>query len=81
MPCSKKRVSRSSALASKATGFPIAKIASLLAIGRTFKESLQKAVRSLEIDRYSLDGKYIDGNLSLKQLKDKLKTNCWDERF
>ncbi|MBU4489675.1 MAG: carbamoyl-phosphate synthase large subunit [Actinobacteria bacterium] len=106
------RVSRSSALASKATGFPIAKIAAKLAvgytldeipnditretpacfeptidycvvkiprwafekfpgadqtlttqmksvgevmsIGRTFKESIQKAVRSLEIDRYSL---------------------------
>jgi carbamoyl-phosphate synthase large subunit len=106
------RVSRSSALASKATGFPIAKIAAKLAvgytldeipnditketmasfeptidycvvkiprwtfekfpetedilttsmksvgetmaIGRTFKESLQKAVRSLEIGRFSL---------------------------
>ncbi|MFH1150656.1 MAG: carbamoyl-phosphate synthase large subunit [Actinomycetota bacterium] len=106
------RVSRSSALASKATGFPIAKIAAKLAvgytldeipnditretpacfeptidycvvkvprwafekfpgadpvlgtrmksvgevmsIGRTFKEALQKSVRSLEIDRYSL---------------------------
>ena len=104
------RVSRSSALASKATGFPIAKIAALLsigytldeiknditrvtpasfepsidyvvtkiprfafekfpgsddtlgvqmkavgesmAIGRTFKESFQKALRSLEIDRF-----------------------------
>jgi len=134
------RVSRSSALASKATGFPIAKIASLLAIGltldeipnditkktpacfeptidycvvkwprftfekfpktnpeltvqmksvgeamaigRTFKESLQKAIRSLEIDRYSLDGKYIKGhgeNLSITQLKDKLRTFCWDK--
>src|SRR5690606_15776659 len=111
------RVSRSSALASKATGFPIAKIAAKLAvgytldelknditrvtpacfepsidyvvtkvprftfekfpqaepvlgtqmksvgeamaIGRSFKESLQKALRSLEIDRYGLgaDGK------------------------
>jgi len=111
------RVSRSSALASKATGFPIAKIATRLAvgytldeipnditrktpacfepsidyvvvkfprwafekfpgtdislttrmksvgeamaIGRTFKEALQKAIRSLEIDRYGLgaDGK------------------------
>jgi carbamoyl-phosphate synthase large subunit len=108
------RVSRSSALASKATGFPIAKIAAKLAvgylldeirnditretpasfeptidyvvtkiprfafekfpqadptlntqmksvgeamaIGRTFKESLQKALRSLEIDRYGLGG-------------------------
>ena len=106
------RVSRSSALASKATGFPIAKIAAKLAvgytldeipnditretpacfeptidycvvkvprwafekfpganlvlgtrmksvgevmsIGRTFKEAIQKAVRSLETDRYSL---------------------------
>ncbi len=111
------RVSRSSALASKATGFPIAKIATKLAvgysldeinnditkktpacfepsidyvvvkfprwafekfpgtdfslttrmksvgetmaIGRTFKEAFQKAIRSLEIDRYGLgsDGK------------------------
>ncbi len=106
------RVSRSSALASKATGFPIAKIAAKLAvgytldeitnditgvtkasfeptidyvvvkiprfafqkfpgadstlttqmksvgeamaIGRTFKEALQKAVRSLEVDRFGL---------------------------
>ena len=112
------RVSRSSALASKATGFPIAKIASLLAvgytldeipnditkktpacfeptidycvvkwprftfekfrgtdptltvqmksvgeamaIGRTFKEAFGKAIRSLEIDRYSLDNKHIN---------------------
>jgi carbamoyl-phosphate synthase large subunit len=131
------RVSRSSALASKATGFPIAKIASLLAvgytldeipnditrktpacfeptidycvvkwprftfekfpdtnseltvqmksvgeamaIGRTFKEALQKAIRSLEIDRYSLDNKHIDGALSTQQLKDKLRSNCWDK--
>jgi len=111
------RVSRSSALASKATGFPIAKIAAKLAvgltldeianditketpasfeptidyvvvkiprwafekfegadprlgtqmksvgeamsIGRTFKESMQKALRSLEIDRFGFgsDGK------------------------
>ena len=108
------RVSRSSALASKATGFPIAKIAAklavgylldeiknditretpasfeptidyvvtkiprfafekfpqadptlntqmksvgeVMAIGRTFKESLQKALRSLEISRYGLGG-------------------------
>jgi carbamoyl-phosphate synthase large subunit len=108
------RVSRSSALASKATGFPIAKIAAKLAvgylldevknditretpasfeptidyvvvkiprfafekfpqadptlntqmksvgeamaIGRTFKESLQKCLRSLEIGRYGIGG-------------------------
>lgn len=106
------RVSRSSALASKATGFPIAKIAAklavgytldeipnditkktpacfeptidycvvkiprftfekfpeadpilttqmksvgeVMAIGRTFKEAIHKAIRSLEIDRYGL---------------------------
>jgi len=109
------RVSRSSALASKATGFPIAKIAAKLsvgyrldelknditretlasfeptidyvvtkvprftfekfpqsdatlttqmksvgeamAIGRTFKESLQKALRSLEIDSYGFESR------------------------
>ncbi len=108
------RVSRSSALASKATGFPIAKVAAklavgyrldelrneitggatpasfepaidyvvtkiprfafekfpqadprlttqmksvgeVMAIGRTFQESLQKALRGLEIDRYGLE--------------------------
>ncbi len=115
------RVSRSSALASKATGFPIAKIAAKLAvgltldeianditretpacfeptidyvvvkyprwafekfegadptlgiqmksvgeamsIGRTFKEAFQKAIRSLEIDRYGLGS---DGSLDLE---------------
>ncbi len=78
------RVSRSSALASKATGYPIARIAAkiaiglrldeipnpvtgktlaslmkstgeVMAIGRTFEESLLKAVRSLEIDRVGLE--------------------------
>ncbi len=131
------RVSRSSALASKATGFPIAKIASLLAvgytldeipnditkktpacfeptidycvvkwprftfekfpntspeltvqmksvgeamaIGRTFKEALHKAVRSLEIDRYSLDKKHIGGEISSAQLRKKLRTNSWNK--
>jgi carbamoyl-phosphate synthase large subunit len=133
------RVSRSSALASKATGFPIAKIASLLAvgytldeipnditkktlacfeptidycvvkwprftfekfpkadplltiqmksvgeamaIGRTFKEALQKAIRSLEIDRYSLDSKHIDKGLSIHRLKERLRTSCWDRMW
>jgi len=122
------RVSRSSALASKATGFPIAKIAAKLAIGltleeipnditretpasfeptidyvvtkiprfafekfpeadptlttqmksvgevmsigRTFKESLQKAIRSLEISSYGLEE--ISANQSTIQAK--LKT-------
>ncbi|MEJ2099067.1 MAG: carbamoyl-phosphate synthase large subunit [Desulfobacterales bacterium] len=120
------RVSRSSALASKATGFPIAKIAAKLAvgysldeisnditgetlasfeptldycvvkvprwtfekfpettdvlttsmksvgetmaIGRTFKEALQKGLRSLEIGRYGLgaDGKDLPGDPNIK---------------
>ena len=71
------RVSRSSALASKATGFPIAKIAAKLAvgytptamksvgetmsIGRTFKEALQKGLRSLEIGRYGFGADGRDG--------------------
>jgi len=131
------RVSRSSALASKATGFPIAKIASLLAvgytldeipnditkktpacfeptidyvvvkwprftfekfpqtspeltvqmksvgeamaIGRTFKEAFQKAIRSLEIDRYSLDARHIKPGLNDDQLQERLRKNYWDK--
>jgi carbamoyl-phosphate synthase large subunit len=125
------RVSRSSALASKATGFPIAKIAAKLAvgytldeirnditretpasfeptidyvvtkiprftfekfaqtpdflttqmksvgeamaIGRTFKESLQKALRSLEIDSYGFDDKGRGVRCTGKALDDKLR--------
>jgi len=122
------RVSRSSALASKATGFPIAKIAAklaigltldeirnditretpasfeptidyvvtkfprfafekfpeadptlttqmksvgeVMAIGRTFKESFLKAIRSLEIGSYGLENLKVD----LNSMKAKLKT-------
>ena len=131
------RVSRSSALASKATGYPIAKIASLLAVGytldeitnditkltpacfeptidyvvvkwprftfekfpqtspeltvqmksvgeamamgRTFRESLQKAIRSLEIDRYSFDAQHIKPELSNSKLRERLRRNYWDK--
>ncbi len=124
------RVSRSSALASKATGFPIAKIAAKLAvgytldelknditretpasfepsidyvvtklprftfekfpganetlttqmksvgeamaIGRTFKESLQKALRSLEIKRFGLIGDGADKEVDEETLTSKL---------
>lgn len=123
------RVSRSSALASKATGFPIAKIAAQLAVGltldeimnditgktpacfepsidyvvvkiprwdfekfpqtepllgtqmksvgetmsfgRTLKEALQKALRSLEIDTYGLDSP--EDELSWEETVDQLK--------
>ncbi|EQD77959.1 Carbamoyl-phosphate synthase L chain ATP-binding protein, partial [mine drainage metagenome] len=124
------RVSRSSALASKATGFPIAKIATLLAIGyrldeienditkvtpasfepsidyvvvkvprwafekfpgvssrlgtrmqsvgeamaigRTFTEALQKAMRSIELGRYGLGGDPLDKPLDLLGLDEVL---------
>jgi len=124
------RVSRSSALASKATGFPIAKIAAKLAvgytldeiknditretpacfeptidycvvkvprftfekfpqadatlttrmksvgeamaIGRTFKEALQKALRSLEIKRFGLIGDGAGNDVDLQTLRLKL---------
>jgi carbamoyl-phosphate synthase large subunit len=124
------RVSRSSALASKATGFPIAKIAAKLAIGytldeiknditretpacfepsidycvvkvprftfekfpqadatlttrmksvgeamaigRTFKEALQKALRSLEIKRFGLLGDGADKDVDVETLRLKL---------
>ena len=124
------RVSRSSALASKATGFPIAKIAAKLAvgytldeirnditretpasfeptidycvvkvprftfekfpeadatlttqmksvgeamaIGRTFKEALQKALRSLEIKRFGLCGDGAETRVDAETLRRKL---------
>jgi carbamoyl-phosphate synthase large subunit len=134
------RVSRSSALASKATGFPIAKIAAKLAvgftldeipnditketpacfeptidyvvvkiprwdfqkfegadsrlgtqmksvgeamaIGRTFKEAFQKALRSLEIDRYGFGS---DGVLKimemLKRLPDRHKRDIIEKEL
>ena len=126
------RVSRSSALASKATGFPIAKIAAKLAvgytldeipnditretpasfepsidycvvklprftfekfsdadatlttqmksvgeamsIGRTFKESLQKALRSLETGRFGLGADGKDGTPALDYIRERLAT-------
>jgi carbamoyl-phosphate synthase large subunit len=124
------RVSRSSALASKATGFPIAKISAQLAvgktldeidnditkktpacfeptidyvvvktprwafekfpeanavlgiqmksvgetmsIGRTFKEALQKSIRSLEQDRFGLGWDRKDKPMTPEQIREKL---------
>ncbi|MBI5750124.1 MAG: carbamoyl-phosphate synthase large subunit [Nitrospinae bacterium] len=126
------RVSRSSALVSKATGFPIAKIAAKLAvgftldeipnditketpasfeptidycvvkfprfafekfpqadqtlttqmksvgeamaIGRTFKEALQKAIVSMEIDRYGFEAVPSD----MENIKKKLRVPNWE---
>jgi carbamoyl-phosphate synthase large subunit len=137
------RVSRSSALASKATGFPIAKIAAKLAvgytldelrnditretpasfeptidycvvkfprwafekfpgaddtlttqmksvgeamaIGRTFKEALQKAIRSLEIDAYGLEShlhdSQADRETALHGIRERLRVPKWDRVF
>ncbi len=142
------RVSRSSALASKATGFPIAKIAAKLAvgytldeisnditkettacfeptidycvvkfprfsfekfagadetlttqmksvgeamaIGRTFKEALQKVIRSLELDTYGLEsrifkGKVVRGtelsDIDLQLVRDRLSIANWERIF
>jgi carbamoyl-phosphate synthase large subunit len=133
------RVSRSSALASKATGFPIAKIAAKLAvgytldeirnditretpacfeptidycvvkvprftfekfpqaeatlttrmksvgeamaIGRTFKEALQKALRSLEIKRFGLCGDGADKSVDPETLRLKLSNPNADRIF
>ena len=134
------RVSRSSALASKATGFPIAKIAAKLAvgytldeipnditretpasfeptidyvvtkiprwafekfpgsdptlttmmksvgeamsIGRTFKESLQKGLRSLEIDRFGFgaDGRPL-GDTSSAEVRRRLRVATPERMF
>ncbi len=125
------RVSRSSALASKATGFPIAKIAAklavgytldeipnditketpasfeptidyvvvkvprfafdkfpmadavlgsqmksvgeVMAIGRTFEEALQKALRSLEIGRYGIGSDGKDKDETMEEILNKLR--------
>jgi carbamoyl-phosphate synthase large subunit len=133
------RVSRSSALASKATGFPIAKIAAKLAvgytldeiknditretpacfeptidycvvkvprftfekfpqadatlttrmksvgeamaIGRTFKEALQKALRSLEIKRFGLCDDGADRSVDPETLRLKLSTSNAERIF
>ena len=134
------RVSRSSALASKATGFPIAKIAAklavgytldeipnditrytpasfepsidycvvkipkfnfekfpdagqtltthmksvgeVMAIGRTFKESLGKAIRSMETGRYGLDEHHSKADLNDSEKKEFIKEHLlspsWD---
>jgi carbamoyl-phosphate synthase large subunit len=133
------RVSRSSALASKATGFPIAKFAAKLAvgytldeitnditkatpasfeptidyvvvkyprfafekfpqadatlttqmksvgeamsIGRTFKEALQKACRSLEIDRYGLESRRDrdgDAEQGIADIRQKISVPNWE---
>jgi carbamoyl-phosphate synthase large subunit len=129
------RVSRSSALASKATGFPIAKIAAKLAlgyaldeirnditretpasfeptidyvvtkiprfafekfpqadgrlgiqmksvgeamaIGRTFRESLQKGIRSLEVDSYGFEERELTAGQIRERLRDATAERLW----
>jgi len=132
------RTSRSSALASKATGFPIARVSSLLAggmtmdeipywrdgtlekytpsgdyvvvkfarwgfekfdgaedklgtqmravgevmsLGKTYKEALQKAIRSLEINRYGLGFAKNFNVLTLTELMDQLSFATSERQF
>ncbi len=132
------RTSRSSALASKATGFPIARVSSLLAggmtmdeipywrdgtldkytpsgdyvvvkfarwafekfegaedklgtqmravgeamsLGKTYKEAFQKAIRSLEINRYGLGFAKNFNTLSLEDLMDRLSFASSERQF
>jgi carbamoyl-phosphate synthase large subunit len=132
------RTSRSSALASKATGFPIARVSSLLAggltmdeipywrdgtlekytpsgeyvvvkfarwgfekfegaedklgtqmravgevmsLGKTYKEAFQKAIRSLETNRYGLGFAKNFNQLSLKELMDRLGFATSERQF
>jgi carbamoyl-phosphate synthase large subunit len=132
------RTSRSSALASKATGFPIARVSSLLAggmtmdeipywrdgtlekytpsgeyvvvkfarwafekfegaedklgtqmravgevmsLGKTYKEALQKAIRSLEINRYGLGFAKNFNTLSLEELMGRLGFATSERQF
>jgi carbamoyl-phosphate synthase large subunit len=132
------RTSRSSALASKATGFPIARVSSLLAggmtmdeipywrdgtldkytpsgdyvvvkfarwafekfegaedklgtqmravgeamsLGKTYKEAFQKAIRSLEINRYGLGFAKNYNTLSLEDLMDRLSFASSERQF
>ncbi len=52
------RVSRSSALASKATGYPIAKVTAMLALGITLDE-IKNDVTGLNCEKFEPDVKYI----------------------
>lgn len=59
-------------------------VGEIMAIGRTFKEALQKGLRSLEQGRYGLgdDGKDIRlSNISLEKIKQKLITPCPERVF
>src|SRR6266436_5705053 len=71
------RVSRSSALASKATGFPIAKVAAKLAVGYTFEESFQKALRGLEVGVDGLNQKTTDREKLEKELGEPGPERIW----
>ncbi|MBI3122393.1 MAG: carbamoyl-phosphate synthase large subunit, partial [candidate division NC10 bacterium] len=56
-----------------------------MAIGRTFKEALQKAIRSLEIDAYGLESRARDGQEGreavLKSIRESLRVPKWDRVF
>ncbi|MCI0530118.1 MAG: carbamoyl-phosphate synthase large subunit, partial [Nitrospira sp.] len=49
-----------------------------MSIGRTFKEALQKAIRSLEVDRYGLELKKECQDLDLDQINEKIRIPNWE---
>ena len=61
-------------------GTQMKSVGEAMAIGRTFKEALQKAIRSLEVGRAGLgaDGK---DHLDLTRLREKLITPNWERVF
>ena len=69
-------------------GVQMKSIGEVMAIGRNFKSAFQKAIRSLEIDRFGLgcDGKdeiqNFEGDGALKRkIVERLKQNKWDNIF
>ena len=65
---------------SQTLGTQMKSVGEAMAIGRTFKEALQKALRSLEIGRFGLgaDGK---DTLDPSRMKEKLITPNWERIF
>jgi carbamoyl-phosphate synthase large subunit len=72
-PRSRASPSRSSPARRRPLGTQMKSVGEAMAIGRTFKESLQKALRSLEIDSYGFDDKGRGEALSGAALEEKLR--------
>src|SRR5439155_1620974 len=71
------RVSRSSALASKATGFPIAKIAAKLAVGYTPDAHLRERLRVPNADRLWHVGEACRRGMPVEQVTELTRIDPW----